>query len=290
MFGLFGFKGFLRKRLSLGLWLQQCYTVVKDMSRQRNPSQPFLTKLFKESTDLSTQLNRAAYDWLKDPSTNARMKVDGTYYYSKARHSSETELTSAEIKRYKQVIAKPSFVDFKEYTTLIGNIRCTRLDTSEFQNSTCSCPEYFKSYICKHIVGIAAMTKLYRISSEAKTVPIGKKPGPGRPAKTKPALQYQDAPPAKSKKRKQTNSRQIATLQQIAVTPTTAVVGPNQDAELALQHQDEHVSSKTKTKKRARLNEPAASHPPITPKANHVSAAQSSATNPQYSFARTSYF
>ena len=53
-------------------------------------------------------------------------------------------------------------------------------------------------------VGAAAMTKMIKIPSNAKTVEIGQKPKRGRPAAAKKALEHQQAPvaPAPVKKRK----------------------------------------------------------------------------------------
>lgn len=59
---------------------------------------------------------------------------------------------------------------------LVGHIWHSTLNETNFQKSTCTCPEYFKSYVCKHIVGIAAIKKLAIIPPEAKVVRLGQKP------------------------------------------------------------------------------------------------------------------
>ena len=60
-----------------------------------------------------------------------------------------------------------------------------------WKNAKCSCPAYFKNYICKHIIGLAARLKFIVIPNEAKTVPIGEKRKRGRPARAKKALETQ---------------------------------------------------------------------------------------------------
>lgn len=55
-------------------------------------------------------------------------------------------------------------------------------------NSECDCCNYFKLFICKHILGIAIRLKCITPPAEAKTVPIGQKRKRGRPAKAKSAL------------------------------------------------------------------------------------------------------
>lgn len=67
----------------------------------------------------------------------------------------------------------------------------TRLNCSDFKLSTCTCPSYFRDYICKHILGVAAITKINPIPNEAKAVCIEQKAPRGRPAKAKKALEYQ---------------------------------------------------------------------------------------------------
>lgn len=55
----------------------------------------------------------------------------------------------------------------------------------------CDCSDGFKLFVCQHMVGIALRLKVTVAPSEAKTIPIGQKRKPGRPSKSKPALQFQ---------------------------------------------------------------------------------------------------
>lgn len=57
--------------------------------------------------------------------------------------------------------------------------------------SKCDCCDYFKLYVCAHIIGIAIRLKVVSPPVEAKNVPIGQKRKRGRPAKAKSALVYQ---------------------------------------------------------------------------------------------------
>lgn len=57
--------------------------------------------------------------------------------------------------------------------------------------SECDCSEYFKLFVCAHIIGIAIRLKCAAPPAEAKTIPIGEKRKRGRPAKAKPALTRQ---------------------------------------------------------------------------------------------------
>lgn len=53
----------------------------------------------------------------------------------------------------------------------------------------CNCVNYFKHFVCEHIIGIALRLKCTQAPTEAKTIPIGQKRKRGRPAKAKPALE-----------------------------------------------------------------------------------------------------
>jgi len=63
-----------------------------------------------------------------------------------------------------------------------------KLDKDNWQNSTCTCAKFQKEYICKHVVGNAAVNELYRIPDTANTDLIGRKRKKGRPRKIKMAL------------------------------------------------------------------------------------------------------
>lgn len=52
----------------------------------------------------------------------------------------------------------------------------------------CECRNYYKLFLCEHIVGIALRKKLTKAPPEAKNVPIGAKRQRGRPRKAKGAL------------------------------------------------------------------------------------------------------
>lgn len=54
--------------------------------------------------------------------------------------------------------------------------------------SECNCSDYFKKYICTHIIGIAIRMKCIQPPAEAKSIPIGQKRKRGRPKKARPAL------------------------------------------------------------------------------------------------------
>ena len=61
----------------------------------------------------------------------------------------------------------------------------------DIKKSSCTCPAYYKRYICKHILGTLIRLKLITPPLSAKNQPIDIKRGPGRPRKAAKALYFQ---------------------------------------------------------------------------------------------------
>lgn len=61
-------------------------------------------------------------------------------------------------------------------------------NTEDWRKSTCSCPKFFKKYICKHVLGIAIDEKLVKPPKTANTDVIGPKRKRGRKPNAKKAL------------------------------------------------------------------------------------------------------
>ena len=65
------------------------------------------------------------------------------------------------------------------------------VDPADIKKSTCTCPVFFKQYICKHLLGTLIRLRLLIAPLSAKNQPIGVVRGPGRPRLAKKALFYQ---------------------------------------------------------------------------------------------------
>lgn len=59
------------------------------------------------------------------------------------------------------------------------------------QNSTCTCLNFQKNLICKHLLGLAFFNKLKKCPEEGNDVLIGQKPKRGRVPRAKSALMKQ---------------------------------------------------------------------------------------------------
>ena len=57
----------------------------------------------------------------------------------------------------------------------------------DLSEGVCTCPHFFKNYVCKHILGVAIRSKKFKVPAEAKDVPIGLKRKRGRPKSARKA-------------------------------------------------------------------------------------------------------
>jgi hypothetical protein len=101
-------------------------------------------------------------------------------------------------------MASASFTDFKQfYSTAFGFYCITmpeNLNNSNFLQGTCTCPAYYKHYICKHILGIALRLSAQSpdlcdakicIPNPAKNTSLkGTSRAPGRPPNAPSALKF----------------------------------------------------------------------------------------------------
>ncbi len=202
-------EGTLRKRLSMAMFLKAATDLTSDWSRERHPEHFNYRKPFATNVTLSTQLYRKAYEWLKNPT---RVTIQNqNIYYSRSKSVTEQTLTSADVKSYKTAITNCTFTSFDDYVYTLRGIWCTTLNNENYLKSTCTCPSFFNHYICKHIIGVAAMAKIIKIPSTAKTMDIGQKPARGRPSKTKKALERQPMPPPQPPQTAATSSQPAPT-------------------------------------------------------------------------------
>lgn len=64
-------------------------------------------------------------------------------------------------------------------------------DSDSYLRGVCDCPQFYKHYMCKHILGVALRLKLVKVPLSACNTKLPVKMGPGRPGKAKKALQKQ---------------------------------------------------------------------------------------------------
>jgi hypothetical protein len=84
-----------------------------------------------------------------------------------------------------------SWLTFDDFVKCAFSVRKITLDRTNWRKSTCTCPTYFKKYLCKHVIGLALIHKQFAVRMAAKNQPLGTKRGRGRPALAVLALHRQ---------------------------------------------------------------------------------------------------
>lgn len=166
--------------------------MVARWSNERDPDGFNNRKPFSVSPTISLSDYKNAYAWLTHENRKTKSS-DGVNFFSRSgtKTLSDATLTSDDIKTYKQSISSLSFSSFDSYCQIVNKIWHTVLDRADFSRSSCTCPSFFKTYFCKHILGVAHLEKVHMIPNEAKGVCIEQKKKRGKPPKAKKALQNQ---------------------------------------------------------------------------------------------------
>jgi hypothetical protein len=111
-----------------------------------------------------------AYQWhqiikiFKDPDVEKK-------YYFKSGCAAEIESIGT-IKKYEQLITNCLWKTFDEFRNCSFGIWRVTIQTTDvksiWKKSSCTCPTFFKKYICKHIIGTAIRT----IPGIRKSIPL----------------------------------------------------------------------------------------------------------------------
>jgi hypothetical protein len=84
-------------------------------------------------------------------------------------------------------ITKKLFLELKVFRRGFKNFALS-INKEEWAQVKCTCPTFFKMYMCKHVIGLSIRLKYTVPPVEAKNIPLGQKRKRGRPSKAKPAL------------------------------------------------------------------------------------------------------
>jgi MULE transposase domain len=175
-----------RERHPLARFLTIADGIVSKWSTARNQDQtdpvvfstePTIT--LKKWTD-SYHFAKCSKTILQIPSKKKHL----TDYYIPA--GTKETMTRAEIEKYN----KKKWTSFDQFKDLQFGIWKLTLPNngSEWTKGICNCPNFFKEYICKHVIGMAIRLKFCKPPPAAKDVPLGEKRKRGRPRKATKAL------------------------------------------------------------------------------------------------------
>lgn len=169
----------LRNRFDIGKFREVLFQMVKSYSIEY--SNGIREYHHKPLIDLPVWTD--AYNWAK---TNQNITI------SNHRNCVKHVISLIGNEEIDESLQWESFDNFRK----IYFAKCTVTFPTPFNRSTwdkghCDCSEFFKKYICMHVVGIALRMKYTEAPPEAKNVPIGSKRKRGRPALAKPAFTIQ---------------------------------------------------------------------------------------------------
>ena len=129
-----------------------------------------------------------AYNWRT--STTLYQLEDNNIFYSKAT-ANQVSIDNAYVSNYEELSKSHNYKDFNHFVTSSLGLWRIFIDPITVSNSNCTCPMFYKRYICKHFLGTLIRFKLLICPDKAKDVPIGYIRSVGRPKQAKKALMYQ---------------------------------------------------------------------------------------------------
>lgn len=141
-------------------------------------------KVFSSLPSISLQVWTAAYQWVKlKKNIIKRVGSDGIGYYLIPSGVSE-ELSADIIEKYEN----NNFNNFDACVKSQQSLWEVTEFNDDWKSSTCTCPFFFKNYMCKHSVGMPIRKGVLKPPPEAKNIPLGQKRKRGRPSKAMRAL------------------------------------------------------------------------------------------------------
>ena len=180
----------LRQKLPLNQFLSTASNLVKDWSIERDIKHKH-AKPFFEIPSITTQLATLAYMFSNTCSSivKKRKAQNGNTIYFIPSSSTTKKLTDTEIDKY---IKNCKLFNYRTFDTFVkhhhNRLWIVTFVTTDWLQSTCTCPIFYKHYICKHMVGLAIVNNLYDPPPEAKATLFQNKRRPGRPSKSSKAL------------------------------------------------------------------------------------------------------
>lgn len=167
----------LKERLDLGQFRVILFDMMKQWSIEYVNG---LNEINFGATKIELKNWTAGYNFAKSNTKITSSISDDTIFYTVAVHSADDDIQSE------------SWKSFKEFKDSVFAFVHTSFDypvTSEnWQNGDCDCSDFFKLFLCEHLIGIALRLNVISAPIVAKNIPLGQKRKRGRPQKSKSAL------------------------------------------------------------------------------------------------------
>jgi hypothetical protein len=171
----------LRERLPLPRFFSLCLESVYKWSNHYVNG----LKQYINSPTINLKDWTSGYQWAKSNKiVTSQGLVNSIVYYCPP--NDEVKVTNEEIINTKEKNWR-SFEQFKKRAFSVWIVELPK-EATQWQEGRCTCPSFFKKYICKHIIGLAIRLKYVKPPPNAKDCPINHKRRRGRPNKSSKAL------------------------------------------------------------------------------------------------------
>lgn len=166
-----------RQRPLLGAFKEAIEKMVNGLSVEYRGGK----KVYVADVELQKEDWRKAADWTN--SVIEEKRVDCVKYFT--RSEDKKKVTKSDVTAYKST--KTADFDTFIRQQLAVNVVTVVPNGDYVKTTTCTCTEFFKNYMCKHIVGMGI--RLHRLEMPEQFIRVEtKKRGPGRPKKAASAL------------------------------------------------------------------------------------------------------
>ena len=176
----------LRQRENLSHFLSKVCEILNDWSLDREHGTDQI-KFFYETPEINAELWQQADTYIKENPSIKHIKSQECFLVSRR------EVDSQRVRFYYKKIECDTqcdcFEDFDDYVLLHHEVKKVELNEENWSLSRCTCYDFFKKLICKHIVTVAVSNN--RCSIDYSFQNIGAKKKPGRKKKTKSCWERQ---------------------------------------------------------------------------------------------------
>jgi len=176
----------IRERLPIRDFFTSISKQLHTWSTLVNPANPN-AKIYSTRPTLSLKIQTDSFNWSRTKvDVKVRNKNGRTLYY--IQPNGKPKLRECDLILHEKQSKIKSWRSFDKYAAAQTRIWKMEMEGEDWESATCTCPSYWKNYICKHILGIAIRLNIFSVIPAAKNVPLGQKRKRGRPAKAKKAL------------------------------------------------------------------------------------------------------
>lgn len=177
-----------RNQLPFDEFLDVIEKLVHDWSRLRDPT-CVNKRAFSEEPTLSLAQMTAAWQWKSDKTTKKQLIQFASVPDRVWCAADDCEDIAKQIvQEYETQMKTCAWRDFDCFVNCAFSVWKVKVNRADWKKGSCTCPTFYKKYVCKHLAGVAIIKELLKVDPIAKTVPIGCNRGAGRPVKSTTAL------------------------------------------------------------------------------------------------------